>query len=42
MDRNKREEVSKKVIDIVAKNKLPNNNKSNGKLIDEIFGNGNI
>ena len=32
----------KKVIDIVAKNKLPNNKKSNGKLIDEIFGNGNI
>ncbi len=32
----------KKVIHIVAKNKLPNNNKSNGKLIDEVFENANI
>ncbi|MBK0370713.1 hypothetical protein [Flavobacterium agrisoli] len=34
--------VPKRVIDIVPKEKLPKGNKSNGELIDDIFGNGNI
>jgi hypothetical protein len=36
------EKIPKRVIDIVPKEKLPKSNKGNGKLIDEIFGNGNI
>ena len=34
--------VPKRVIDIVPKDKLPKNKKSNGKLIDDIFGDGDI
>lgn len=34
--------IPKITIDIVPKNKLPRRNKGNGKLIDEIFGNGDI
>ena len=34
--------VPKRVIDIVSKKRLPKGSKNNGKLIDEIFGDGNI
>lgn len=34
--------VPKRVIDIVPKERVPKSIKNNGKLIDEIFENGNI
>lgn len=34
--------ISKRVIDIVSREKLPKGSKGNGKLIDDIFRDGSI